>query len=957
MEDTLPESLELYQETRFLNVPESQGALEGRWKIITAETIGDYAMDYLVDCPVDTRAHSGLTWGPSVRYWRVLADFARLLVDHKLYTPGAICLEGRYYPGWQAVIPESLEERWRELADAVPPICRSLMLDDEGTRNSVEKDALALSFVDACVDHLMRQMLTRRGGIVYGSGKKARTAICKQWLMGLRKSVLTPLEDAPHKLRELSAEVNNWNAGLRPVAADKPVRLGFRMHSPETGEGRWRLDFLLCSARDLAIQVDAVDVWSNNIGDEAEFVRPQEMLLSGLGQATGHMKLLNNALSVIRPIGLELSKPQALEFIGKTAQTLERSGFAVFLPEWVTDSASNIGLKLRVSSHSGARTDREHLLGVDQLVAYQWTAAVGETNISENEFRDLAKQNEELIFHDGQWMRVDLVALKRTVEIFDKDGIEGTGTLADVLHDTLAHPARGGLPVLDLQVQGNIEQLFRDLVPGEAFDVLPTPEGFIGTLRDYQVVGFSWMWFLSRLGFGGCLADDMGLGKTIQMIAYLLRDHQSDTDGGPSLVICPMSVVGNWVREIERFGPELRVLVHHGGDRAMFEAFRDEANATNVVITTYTLVVRDQPTLLSCLWRNVILDEAQNIKNPSTKQTIAIRSLRSAHRFALTGTPVENRLAELWSIMEFLNPGYLGSLNAFRLNFALPIERDRDHSQLGILKKLINPFLLRRLKTDKSIVRDLPDKLEMKVYCNLTTEQATLYQNVVDSMLSGLDDAAGINRKGLVLSTLTKLKQITNHPLHFKRDNSKFLSPRSGKLQRLEEMVEVVLQEGDKALIFTQFAELGHLLQAKLIERFGVEVFFLHGGTPQWRRDEMVHRFQRSNGPPIFLLSLRAGGTGLNLTAASHVFHYDRWWNPAVENQATDRAHRIGQERQVQVHKFVCIGTVEERIDQMIEEKKTLADSIVPSGEQLITGLDTEELRDLFRLSANAVSE
>jgi SNF2 family DNA or RNA helicase len=669
------------------------------------------------------------------------------------------------------------------------------------------------------------------------------------------------------------------------------------------------------------------------------------------------MKLLNNALSVIRPIGLELSKPQALEFIGKTAQTLERSGFAVFLPEWVTDSASNIGLKLRVSSHSGARTDREHLLGVDQLVAYQWTAAVGETNISENEFRDLAKQNEELIFHDGQWMRVDLVALKRTVEIFDKDGIEGTGTLADVLHDTLAHPARGGLPVLDLQVQGNIEQLFRDLVPGEAFDVLPTPEGFIGTLRDYQVVGFSWMWFLSRLGFGGCLADDMGLGKTIQMIAYLLRDHQSDTDGGPSLVICPMSVVGNWVREIERFGPELRVLVHHGGDRAMFEAFRDEANATNVVITTYTLVVRDQPTLLSCLWRNVILDEAQNIKNPSTKQTIAIRSLRSAHRFALTGTPVENRLAELWSIMEFLNPGYLGSLNAFRLNFALPIERDRDHSQLGILKKLINPFLLRRLKTDKSIVRDLPDKLEMKVYCNLTTEQATLYQNVVDSMLSGLDDAAGINRKGLVLSTLTKLKQITNHPLHFKRDNSKFLSPRSGKLQRLEEMVEVVLQEGDKALIFTQFAELGHLLQAKLIERFGVEVFFLHGGTPQWRRDEMVHRFQRSNGPPIFLLSLRAGGTGLNLTAASHVFHYDRWWNPAVENQATDRAHRIGQERQVQVHKFVCIGTVEERIDQMIEEKKTLADSIVPSGEQLITGLDTEELRDLFRLSANAVSE
>ncbi|TMD75044.1 MAG: DEAD/DEAH box helicase, partial [Chloroflexi bacterium] len=353
----------------------------------------------------------------------------------------------------------------------------------------------------------------------------------------------------------------------------------------------------------------------------------------------------------------------------------------------------------------------------------------------------------------------------------------------------------------------------------------------------------------------------------------------------------------------------------------------------------------------------VVVDEAQNIKNDAAKQTQAIKKLNARHKIALTGTPVENRLSELWSIMEFLNPGYLGSGTDFRKNFAIPIERYRDSNRAESLKRLVQPFVLRRLKTDKTIIADLPDKMEMKVFCNLTQEQASLYEAVVQEMLAKIEESEGIERKGLVLSTLLKLKQVCNHPTQFVADGSA-LPGRSGKLARLEEMLEEALEEGDKALIFTQFAEMGTLLRQHLQETLGREVFFLHGGTPKKQRDIMVQRFQEDRrGAPLFILSLKAGGVGLNLTAANHVFHFDRWWNPAVENQATDRAFRIGQKKNVQVHKFVCIGTLEERIDQMIEQKKELAESIVGSGENWLTEMSTAQLKELFALSREAVGE
>ncbi|MBI1882560.1 MAG: DEAD/DEAH box helicase, partial [Chloroflexi bacterium] len=432
---------------------------------------------------------------------------------------------------------------------------------------------------------------------------------------------------------------------------------------------------------------------------------------------------------------------------------------------------------------------------------------------------------------------------------------------------------------------------------------------------------------------------------------------------GPTLLICPTSVVFNWFKEVQRFAPTLTTLIHQGPARLRDDELKQQAQEADMVLTSYAIARRDADTLKEIDWFGVILDEAQNIKNPEAKQTRAIRQLPAQFRLALTGTPVENRLSELWSILHFLNPGYLGARAAFRQNFALPIERYGDEESIQRLKKMASPFILRRVKTDPSVIQDLPEKQEMKVYCNLTEEQATLYESVVQKVMEKLAEAEGIERKGLVLSMLMQLKQVCNHPAQFLHQigNGHTLSleteaPRSGKLARLTEMLEEAVSVGDRVLIFTQFSEMGQLLKEQLQQALGVSTLFLYGGTPPKKREVMIKRFQEeNNGPPIFILSLKAGGTGLNLTRANHVFHFDRWWNPAVENQATDRAFRIGQTRNVQVHKFICVGTLEEKIDDMIEGKKALAQSIVGSGENWLTELSTDNLRDVVTLRRETV--
>lgn len=531
-------------------------------------------------------------------------------------------------------------------------------------------------------------------------------------------------------------------------------------------------------------------------------------------------------------------------------------------------------------------------------------------------------------------------------------------SLADAMRLGLAaDDSPMGLPVVGIETEGWLSGVLGTMDAGARLDPVEPPRSFHGRLRPYQMRGLSWLAFLDRVGLGACLADDMGLGKTIQMLALLLHERARRPRPGPTLIVCPMSVVGNWQREVERFAPGLRVMVHHGTERLSGRAFARNASRHDVVISTYALVHRDRESLAATRWHRIALDEAQNIKNSAAKQAQAVRSLQANRRVALTGTPVENRLSELWSIMEFLNPGYLGSASAFRRSFAVPIERYRDPDRAERLRRLVGPFVLRRLKTDRAIIADLPEKLEMRVLCNLTREQASLYEAVVRDMVRAIRDTEGIQRKGLVLATLTRLKQVCNHPAQFLRDGSA-LAGRSGKLARIEEMLDELIAAGHRALVFTQFAEMGEMLKRHLQERLGHEVLFLHGGTSKPARDAMVARFQSDGGaPPVFILSLKAGGFGLNLTAASHVFHFDRWWNPAVENQATDRAFRIGQRKNVQVHKYVCVGTLEERIDLMLEQKKGLADRVIGTGEGWITELSTEELKDLFALSKDAVAE
>jgi SNF2 family DNA or RNA helicase len=417
-----------------------------------------------------------------------------------------------------------------------------------------------------------------------------------------------------------------------------------------------------------------------------------------------------------------------------------------------------------------------------------------------------------------------------------------------------------------------------------------------------------------------------------------------------------MSLVGNWQREAERFTPHLAVHVHHGAERLSGTELSAAFATSDLVITTYQVAVRDREALSAVHWARLVCDEAQALKNHLSLQAKAVRSLSAVSRIALTGTPVENQLSELWSIMEFANPGVLGGEKAFRERYAVPIERHGSEEAAQELRRITQPFVLRRLKTDKTIISDLPEKQEMKVWCNLTQEQASLYAATVTDMMSRIEDASDdISRRGLVLATMAKLKQVCNHPAHLLGDGSR-LPGRSGKLARLEELCEELVADGDKALLFTQYAEFGRMLQPYLSARTGCPVLFLHGGTTKKQRDALVARFQETDEPLLFLLSLKAGGTGLNLTAANHVIHVDRWWNPAVEDQATDRAFRIGQRRDVQVRKFVCVGTLEEKIDAMIEQKKALAERIVGTGEAWLTDLSTAALREVLTLSPEAVS-
>ena len=722
------------------------------------------------------------------------------------------------------------------------------------------------------------------------------------------------------------------------------------------------MEFALQSTDDPSLMMLAADVWAgaSTAGLAAGIQHPEEELLAGLGRAARLFPELDRALRAAAPAEVRMDTEGAFGFLRQAAPLLSGAGFGVLLPDWARKS--RLGLKLTTRSRQtpgGSVTDPK--FGLGDLVEFRYDLAIGDQELDPEELDELARLKIPLVRLRGQWVELDERHLRAALRFLERSR-SGTMRASEALQAGLHGP--GDLPLVEVDADGWLG----DLLSGQAdrrLEPVRTPAGFDGELRPYQQRGVAWLSFLGRLGLGCVLADDMGLGKTAETLCLvtsevecrIARHRDKAARLAPTLVVCPMSVVGNWEREAARFTPELTVHVHHGSDRLRGDDLAGALAGADLVITTYGIATRDQAELARVPWARVVCDEAQNIKNHATRQAQAVRGLPAGSRIALTGTPVENRLSDLWSIMEFTNPGLLGPAEQFRQRYAIPIERAADDEATARLRRITGPFILRRLKTDKSIISDLPDKLEMKVWCNLTAEQASLYQATVTDMLARIEAAEeGIERRGLVLATMARLKQVCNHPAHLLGDGSR-LPGRSGKLARLEEICDEVIAEGDKALCFTQYAEFGAMLQPHLAARLGCPVLYLHGGTPKKQRDAMVAGFQEMAEPALFLLSLKAGGTGLNLTAASHVIHVDRWWNPAVEDQATDRAFRIGQRRDVQVRKFVCVGTLEERIDAMIEEKKALAERIVGTGEAWLTELSVAELRKLIELSPEAVSD
>ncbi|MCG5438293.1 DEAD/DEAH box helicase, partial [Micromonospora foliorum] len=739
-------------------------------------------------------------------------------------------------------------------------------------------------------------------------------------------------------------------ADSAPVPADSaPVPV------ESIGGGRWRLEFGLQAADEPGLHVDAGEVWRapQTLGGLAgRTASPQETLLAELGRASRLWPDLDAALRTAAPEAMELDVEGAHRFLSAGAPVLHAAGFGVLLPSWWQRRSARLGARLRARSRTapGTVSGADAGVGLDALVDYRWEIALGDHPLSAEELAALAEVKTPLVRLRGRWVELDPGRLAAGLRLLRS---AGELTVADLLRLGLADgEATGALPVLEVTADGALGDLLAGAVERRLTPLDPPP-GFQGTLRPYQQRGLAWLAFLRSLGLGGVLADDMGLGKTVQLLALLAGDPP---EAGPTLLVCPMSLVGNWQREAARFTPELRVHVHHGAERARGAEFTAAAHGADLVLTTYSVAARDAADLAGIDWHRVVVDEAQAIKNASTRQAEAVRALPARQRVAVTGTPVENRLADLWSIMQFANPGLLGPAATFRKRFAEPIERHGDAEAAERLRRITGPFVLRRLKTDSSIISDLPEKLEMEVLCNLTAEQAALYRVVVDDMLARIETSDGIERRGLVLATMTRLKQVCNHPAQLLRDGSP-LEGRSGKLARLTEILEEVLAAGERALLFTQYAEFGAMLRGHLSARFGREVLFLHGGLGKAERDALVQRFQSAEGPPLFVLSLKAGGTGLTLTAANHVVHVDRWWNPAVEDQATDRAFRIGQRRRVQVRKFVCAGTVEEKVAALIADKRSLAERVVGTGEQWITELSTGQLRDLFALEAGAVVE
>jgi hypothetical protein len=860
----------------------------------------------------------------AIRCWSLIAKLGLELAANQRVVPTVLQEEA----SWKALLTRPQDrKRFDAMVRSMPIVARCVPTSQRGKIRLHTNEVTARSFLDATTDALYRQSAypgTTRGWAL-------------EFADALRSDESRAFSPRDARYQGIPELLSSWSN----EAESTGLRLGMELSLPQEGSGEFPVSFRLFPVDAEQGHVSVDDAWTAGpvveVGGRS-YAHPANAALRHVARAARIYPPLAAALHGSRPQSLNWDAKAVWRFLDDGVELLREAGFGVRIPlEFATAGRQRIRARMRVV----AEHDPSAPVPLSDVLRFRWEVTLGDMVLDGADFGELLDRRDPVVHFRGQWVLLDPKELARLPDGIPKEGeIPRAKALRAVLTGQL-----DGIPVVaDTRLDLALDALKS---PSEQ----PIPPGLNGSLRPYQHRGFSWLTALGQLGLGCCLADDMGLGKTIQLICHLLH-RQGGNPRRPSLVICPTSVLGNWARELDKFAPTLTRTRYHGLQRDLKEAAK-----ADVVLTTYGLLVRDQDILSEIEWDIVTLDEAQAIKNPDSQRARAARRIRSRHRVALSGTPIENRLDELWALMEFLVPGFLGPRAVFRRQVAVPIERFGDREMARRLKLGVTPFLLRRVKTDPTVIDDLPEKFERRVYCTLTPEQATLYEQVVDDAMGEISGSSEIERRGRILAMLTALKQVCNHPSQYLGDDSE-LAFRSGKLDRCVDLLDAVFELNERVLIFTQYREMGYRLQRHIRTCFGDEAPFLHGGSSPSTRDEMVRAFQEDDDvAPVLIISLRAGGTGLNLTRATHVIHYDRWWNPAVEDQATDRAYRIGQRDNVSVHKMVCQGSLEERIDELLEEKRALAESVVGSGERWVTELDDDALRRLVALSEDAVVE
>jgi hypothetical protein len=823
---------------------------------------------------------------------------------------------------WRAGPLDPADLSWlRELAAAFPPAAHALAVPGSRPMRLRSPEALVRELWDAIADMIARSPAATRttASPAFAATEPTRVGDLAEWL--------ADTADGLSAGARLGLRIEGTAARLDEQADEEADR--------EAAAPAFRLVLQLRSTADPSLIVDAAALWSQPETVLARFGQQAETdLLLALRRGALVWPPLAEVLQQASPSVIDLDDDALTALLGPAAEELAGAGIEVLWPSSLLDG----GVKLRAVPTPAPDRLTDAGFGLDALLDFRWQLTLDGALLDAEEMAALAEAKRPLIRLRGRWVILDPALLDRL-----RRPPRTRMRASEALGAVLAGVAEIDGETVTVAAEGPLADLARRIASiAAAPPLLDPPAGLAATLRPYQLRGLAWLAGMCEAGVGGCLADDMGLGKTIQVIALHL--HRRDAKASPTLVVCPASLLGTWEREIRRFAPEIAVRRYHGGGRHLQDLAADE-----IVLVTYGVVLRDSDRLAEVGWGLVIADEAQHVKNPLARIARELRVIQAPARVALTGTPVENRLSELWAILDWTTPGLLGHLEAFTRRVAVPVERYRDAEATAAFAALVRPFLLRRRKTDPGIAPELPRKTETDLFVPLTAEQVTLYEAMVRETMEQIAARRGIERAGLVFKLLTALKQICNHPAQYLKQPGP-LAGRSGKLAAFDELTDVILAGGESMLVFTQYTQMGTLLKQHLESR-GIRSLFLHGGVPVARREEMVTRFQTGQAP-VFLLSLKAGGTGLTLTRATHVLHYDRWWNPAVEDQATDRAYRIGQDHPVQVHRLIAEGTLEDRIAALLETKRELAEAVIGSGEGWISELSDAELADLVSLRA-----